>query len=140
LKDNLKFSRNWEDDTMVELKVEAQNEYVYIWQTCYVDNTFLKKQASAIANFVESSDRSLYIEFGKIVGNYTPAFSMEFSRIDSSGHIKIDLNLENEDDTDRKHRCQLYVKTEQGLLLQFGEGLDAFSEHKCNQIELNMFN
>lgn len=137
MNDNLIFSRNWEDDSLLELKVEAQNEYVTIWQSCYIANGFLKEQATNISNFVKMAGQSYYIEFGELSGNYTPAFSMELKKVDDLAHIRAELNLENEDDGNRKHRCQLYIKTEQGMLLNFCQGLRAMSEGKCDKTELN---
>jgi len=121
------------------LKVEAQNEYVNIWQTCYISEEFLKEQGSTISNFVESVEQNYYIEFGEMAGNYTPAFSVYFEKIDNLGHIRLELNLENEDDGNRKHRCQLYIKTEQGMLLKFCQGLSLMSDNKCDRVELNDF-
>lgn len=140
MNDNLIFSRNWEDTSMVELKVEAQNEYVHIWQTCYTQSEFLAEQASRIKHFMSEATLSLMIVFGQLEGNATPSFSMKLIKVDQSGHLQVELNMENEDDDQRRHRCQLYVATEVGQVLDFCQHLLAFSEHQTDRAELNKNN
>lgn len=53
-----------------------------------------------------------YLEFGNKEGNYTPAFSMNVLPADTSGHVKIEVDLEIVDNDKRSHRCCFYVESE----------------------------
>lgn len=120
---NIKIIKNWEDDGLLELKVEAISEYVSINQLCYIQDTDLAENGIKIKEFSHSFDIPCYVEFGKKVGNYTPAFSLEFFPSGKNGKIKIEVDMEIADNEERKHRCCFYVNSEIGLVEQFGVAL-----------------
>lgn len=60
------------------------------------------------------------MEFGKKEGNYTPAFSMCMLPVDTSGHVKIEVDIEIADNDMRSHRCCFYVKSELGSIERLG--------------------
>lgn len=135
--DTLKICKNWEDENLIELRVEASNDYVHIWQTCYTARKSLNDFCSMLNGFLYGNKSGFYHEFGEKSGDYTPAFSMDISRTDKSGHIKIDLDMENEDDETRKHRCGLYVHTEEGKLFEFNNEFKALIDNKSENAVLN---
>lgn len=123
MQDNLTFEKTYQDDNLIELKISATSEYASAYQNCYIQNTALKDIAERICNYVNKYEESCYLEFGKKEGNYTPAFSMELLSADSFGHVKIEVDIEIDDNDSRSHRCFFYVNSELGLVEQLGKAL-----------------
>ena len=80
------------------------------------------------------------MEFGKKKGDFTPAFSLRFLPTDNSGHVEIEIDMEIDDNPDRKHRCKFYIYSELALIEQFGRSLILLSENKNDDISLNIRN
>lgn len=116
---NLIFEKIWEDIHALEFKIEAKNQYATVWQTCYTDESELKENIDSLLQFIDSEQKYCYVEFGCKTDNSTPAFSIEASFADRSGHILLELDMEIDDNSERKHRCQLYIKTDMTSLEQF---------------------
>ena len=121
--DNIIIKKVYEDDHLIELRVQATAEFVNVHQFCYVQDTDLKDRAAAIVEYSNNYEESCYIEFGKKEGNYTPAFSLNFLKADARGHVKIEADIEIDDNEERKHRCCFYMKSELGMVEQFGKAL-----------------
>ncbi len=103
--DNIVFEKVWQDDNLIELKISANSEFVSAYQNCYIEDKKLEKLSERICNFVEDYNENCYLEFGKKEGNYTPAFSMNILPADMLGHVKIEVDIEIEDNDTRAHRC-----------------------------------
>lgn len=125
---NILIEKTWNDETVIELKVTAESEFVTAYQYCYVDPHFLKGLSETFSEFIRDYKNGCYIEFGKKDGNYTPAFSLEFLPIDRAGHIKIEVDLEIDDNDRRAHRCCFYVYSELGLIEKFGKKLSKLGD------------
>ncbi|MBL1230536.1 hypothetical protein IW492_14995 [Enterococcus sp. BWB1-3] len=136
---NIKIIKNWEDNGLLELKVEAISEYVSVNQLCYIQDTDLEENAIRIKAFSYNFTSPCYVEFGKKVGNYTPAFSLEFLPSDKRGKIKIEIDMEIADNEERKHRCCFYIYSEIGLVEQFGVKLfQIATQNALEESELNI--
>ena len=121
--DNIIFEKVWQDGHLIELKISANSEFASAYQSCYVQDTLLQEISEKIQSYVDNYGEFCYLEFGKKEGNYTPAFSMCILPADTSGHIKIDIDIEIADNDTRSHRCSFYVKSELGLIEQLGIAL-----------------
>ncbi|NGM26818.1 hypothetical protein GUJ68_12325, partial [Lactobacillus plantarum] len=106
---NLKILKNWGDNNLLELSVSAESEFVTIRQMCYVQDTDLKKIGEKIIAYSFDFTEETYVEFGKKKGDFTPAFSLRFLPTDNSGHVEIEIDMEIDDNPDRKHRCKFYI-------------------------------
>ncbi|AJO73126.1 MULTISPECIES: hypothetical protein [Lactiplantibacillus] len=137
---NLKILKNWGDNNLLELSVSAESEFVTIRQMCYVQDTDLKKIGEKIIAYSFDFTEETYVEFGKKKGDFTPAFSLRFLPTDNSGHVEIEIDMEIDDNPDRKHRCKFYIYSELGLIEQFGRSLILLSENKNDDISLNIRN
>jgi hypothetical protein len=136
--DNIKIEKNWEDSNVLELKVSAKTEYLSIYQLCYIQTTDLELIGKNIKGYSFNFNNTCYVEFGKLTGDFTPAFSLNFLPADTSGKVKIEVDMEIDDNDERKHRCCFYVESEIGLIEQFGNGLiQLASQAAIEEINLN---
>lgn len=122
--DKITFEKIWQDGDIIELKISANSEFVSAYQSCYIQDTMLQKISKKIRSYVNNYHVPSYLEFGKKKGNYTPAFSMCLLPANSSGHMKIEVDIEIADNDLRAHRCCFYVESELGLVEQLGYALD----------------
>lgn len=137
--DNIKIIKNWEDDSLLELKVEASSKYISVNQLCYIQDTDLEEIGVKIKEFSYNFANSCYVEFGKKEGNFTPAFSLDFLPADTSGKIKIEVDMEIADNEERKHRCCFYVESEIGIVEQFGLKLiQMATQNTLEELSLNI--
>lgn len=121
--DNIIFEKVWQDESLIELKISANSEFVSAYQSCYIQDKKLEEISERIFKFVENYHETCYLEFGNKKGNYTPAFSMSLLPADMSGQVKIEVDIEIADNDTRSHRCCFYVKSELGLIEQLGKAL-----------------
>lgn len=121
--DNIIIEKVWQDANIIELKITANSEYVTACQSCYVEDVLLEVIADKISKYVKDYNNSCYLEFGNKEGDYTPAFSMNILTADSSGHVKIEVDLEIADNEKREHRCCFYVESELGQVERLGQSL-----------------
>lgn len=136
--DNIIFNKIWQDKNLIELKISVNSQFVSAYQHCYVQDTMLQEISEKIHNYVENYDATCYLEFGKKKGNYTPAFSMYILSAKTLGHIKIEVDIEIEDNDTRSHRCCFYVKSELGLIEQLGIKLkNLIKEPEGSEVALN---
>lgn len=78
--------------------------------------------------FEKIYQEACYLEFGHKEGNYTTAFSMKLLPADVQGHVKIEVDIEIDDNDTRSHRCCFYVNSELGLVEQMGKTLKKIAE------------
>lgn len=122
--DNIWIEKKWQEDNLIELKISATSEFVTAYQDCYIQDCVLDDISKKIDAYIdENGESDCYLEFGNKEGNFTPAFSMKILSKDSSGHVKIEVDMEINDNDLRMHRCCFYVNTELGLVEMFGRSL-----------------
>lgn len=121
--DYLSFEKIWQDNELLELKISAGSEFVSAYQNCYIQDKALENIAEKIAGYSRNYTESCYLEFGKKEGAYTHAFSMCILPAEVSGHIKIEVDIEIDDNDIRAHRCCFYVNSELGLVEKLGSSL-----------------
>lgn len=124
--DNIIFEKIWEDESMIEIKVSAITKYVSANQTFYITEEKLNELARIINLYKDNGSKSLYFETGSKTGNCTPAFSMNIIPCNSLGNINIEVDIEIDDNSNRKHRCIYYVQSYLGSLEMFGDRLSTF--------------
>ena len=90
---------------------------------CTPSDVSLNEIGENICSYVNNYSKACYLEFGNKEGNFTPAFSMKLSPADWHGHVKIEVDLEINDNDTRAHRCCFYVNSELGLVEQMGKTL-----------------
>lgn len=127
--DKFTITRNYEDESTLEIRVEAENEYCRIVQECFIEIKWLENLSSQTRAFITSDQQSTLVEFGRENGEYWAfGFTMNFEKEDNLGHVIVDLDMGNSDDSNRNHRCGLYVCTEYGMVLDFSKMLNDLSK------------
>ncbi len=128
---NIYIEKIWSDSDLIEILVIANSEYVTAKQSCYIQKEDLIKNANRLIEYVcENSEEELYLEFGQIKGNFTPAFSMRFIQKDLLGHINIEMDIEIADISDRSHRCKFFVEAELGSIERLCKKLTRLSDEE----------
>lgn len=136
--DNIIFEKIWQDDNLIELKITAISKFVTAYQNCYIQASNLKEITRKIISYTNIKDRNCYIQMGEKEGNFTPAFSMKIERIDSRGHLNIEVDIEIADTETRKHRCCFYIESEIGAIDRLGVNIDKLIKAELwTKVELN---
>lgn len=130
--DNINIKKIWSDNELnSEIIIIAKSEYVNIMQQSYIsqsESIDIGKQIILYSQLNGKED--LYVEFGIKSGNYTPAFSMKFLKLDNLGHINIEIDMEIDDNEERLHRCIFYVKSDLGSIEKMGNFILNISKSK----------
>lgn len=66
---NLEISKNWEDNNLLELSINAKSKFVTIHQLCYVQDTDLKEIGEKIIAYSFDAKEEIYVEFDEKEGN-----------------------------------------------------------------------
>ncbi|MGT2949708.1 hypothetical protein BU202_00070 [Streptococcus cuniculi] len=110
--DNFSLEIIWRDECedLIELKIEVATEFVTMYQYCYISSVELINNMRSIRLHLEKQSKTS-ITFGQMTGQYTPSFSMLLYPKKANDDMLVELDLEIADNDERKHRCQLYVKS-----------------------------
>ncbi|MBF0786551.1 MULTISPECIES: hypothetical protein [unclassified Streptococcus] len=110
--DNFSLEIIWRDDCedLLELKIDIVTEFVTMYQYCYISSVDLLNNMKSIERHIEGQSETR-INFGEMTGLYTPSFSMLLYPKKANDDMLVELDLEIADNDERKHRCQLYVKS-----------------------------
>jgi len=120
----LSIERIWEDDYFYEIKVHAKSEFVSASTECYTNNDLINNLANNLSSFPKNFEDRFFWENGEKGDDSTTYFSLEFWCEDKLGHILIEIYMEiNDGGSFDKHNCCFYLKTEIGLLNNFGKSL-----------------
>ena len=136
--DNIIIKKQYQDNDLIELRVTAQSEIICVYQSCYVQDSAIINNANRIIAFSSNYEEDVYLEFGVKTGNYTPAFSMLIMKADSFGYLKIEMDMEIDDNDIRSHRCKFYINSELGLVERFGYKLKALTTTSEEGTEISL--
>ena len=139
MKDNITFSKIWEDDDIIELKAVCSSSVATITSQIYVSDSLIDELICQIKQFLDGNiEEGLWANEDK--GNdSTACVSLRFLRKDKLGHINIEVFAELDDGGNfTEHNCCFFVGTEYGLLMRFCESLVCLKTHPVGyQISLN---
>ena len=139
MKDNIIFSKIWEDDNIIELKVVCSSSVATITSKIYVSNSLIDELICQIKQFLDGNiEEGLWANEEK--GNdSTACVSLRFLRKDKLGHIIIEIYAELDDGGNyTEHNCCFFVGTEYGLLMNFCESLVSLKNNPVGcEIHLN---
>lgn len=141
MKDNVVFSKIWQDDDVIELEVVCSSSVAIITSRIYVSGTLIDELIFQIKQFLDgNNEEGLWANEDR--GNdSTACLSLRFLKKDKLGHIVIEVFAELDDGGDyTEHNCCFYVSTEYGLLMSFCEGLVQLNKKPIGyEIQLNGF-
>lgn len=139
MKDNIIFSKIWQDDDVIELKVVCSSSVATITSKIYVSDPLIDELICQIKQFLDgNNEEGLWANEDK--GNdSTACVSLRFFRKDKLGHIVIEVFAELDDGGDyTEHNCCFYISTEYGLLMSFCESLVQLKKNQVGyEIQLN---
>ena len=122
--DILTFERIWEDVDFFEIEVVAQTEKIRAIARIYTTESSINELSLRLAKFPKNPDDRYIWKNGEKGDGSTPFVSLEFWCLDESGHIILEVYMEIDDGASlAKHNCCFYLKTEIGLLNNFGQSL-----------------
>lgn len=139
MKDNIIFSKIWEDDDIIELKVVCSSPVVTIVSQVYVSDTLIDELICQIKQFLDGHIKEALWSNEDKGNDSTACISFRFFSIDKLGHIIIEVFAELDDGGNfTEHNCCFFVNTEYGLLMEFCESLICLKKHPVGyEIHLN---
>ena len=141
MKDNIIFSKIWEDDEIIELKVVCSSSVAAITSRIYVSNSLIDELICQIKQFLDGNiEEGLWANEDK--GNdSTACVSLRFFRKDKLGHIIIEVFAELDDGGNyTEHNCCFFVGTEYGLLMDFCKSLAYLKNFPVGyEVQLNRY-
>lgn len=127
--DIISIERVWEDEHFFEIEVIAKSKIAYARSKSYTTVDLINDLASRLATFPKNSDDRFLWENGTKGDKSTPFISLEFWCEDKLGHIIVEVYMELDDGGEySKHNCCFFIKTELGLLNNFGKSLVLLNE------------
>lgn len=139
MNDNIIFSKIWQDDDMIQLKVRCSSSVVTATTKIYVSDSLIDELICQIKQFLDGNiEEGLWANEDK--GNdSTACVSLRFLKKDRLGHIVIEVFMELDDGGDyTEHKCCFFVSTEYGLLMNFCENLFWLKKNSTGyEIQLN---
>ena len=125
--DNIIIEKIWDDsdianNQLFEIKLTCINKYINISQNVYFDNSISKNIAKKIENYIKTNKETHY-EINMEKG-YSTGFAMKIFPYDITGHILIEMKMEINDNNEKLHYATFYIKTEIGLLENFGKKIE----------------
>ena len=117
--DNIVIEKTWHDESesFFEVRIKAKTEIISVYQDCYVIENEVDGYVECILKYIENPKNESQIEFINITGGTN--LSMKLLPADIYGHVKIEMNMEIDDNNAHLHHCSFYVNSELGLVEQF---------------------
>ena len=142
MNDNIIFTKMWQDNELMQLKVVCSSSVAITVSKIYVSDSLIDDLIIAIKQFLDGYvEESLWANEDR--GNdSTACTAFRFLKKDKLGHIQIEVFVELDDGGNyTEHNCCFFVNTEYGLLMNFCESLVHLkkSSSEC-EIQLNYFN
>ncbi len=120
--DNLIFKKIWEDELLYEIRIKAITERITVFTDCYVNDETLVNMRNDIADFIINKQKEKIVAVGTFGDDSVSLIAIKLNQ-NRSGHILLDIKMELNDDSEPKHFCNFYLRTETGMMERF---IDSF--------------
>lgn len=139
MKDNITFTKMWEDDDLIALEVVCSSPVATVISNIYVSDFLIDELSCQIKQFLDGNSDEGFWTNGDRGNDSTVCLSLRFFRKDKPGHIVIEVFSEIDDGGDyTDHNCCFYISTEYGLLMSFCESLVHLKKNPAGyKIQLN---
>lgn len=141
MEDNIIFSKVWEDDCLIELRVTCTSSAASVISSIYVSDDSINELICKIRQFLYSKDSdetSSWSSIGSEDGSVA-CVSLRFLKKDTLGHIAVEVFAVIDDGGSyAEHHSCFFVNTEYGLLTNFCNRLVQLKENPVGyEIQLN---
>ena len=141
MEDNIIFSKVWEDDCLIELRVTCTSSAASVISSIYVSDDSINELICKIRQFLYSKDSdetSSWSSIGSEDGSVA-CVSLRFLKKDMLGHIAVEVFADIDDGGSyAEHHSCFFVNTEYGLLTNFCNRLVQLKENPVGyEIQLN---
>lgn len=124
----IQFKKIWEDEHLIECYVECKSKAVEVKNNIYTSAEIINKLYGALSDYCNNNVKTCFWENIEKKQNITSYISLSFKPISKTGHILIEVCMENGDsESEEMHRCCFRIKTELGLVSQFKDSLRTFA-------------
>lgn len=126
--DNLTITKIWSDENepFFEVRITAHTDIITVYTDCYASVAMFREIKDKITHFADEkpSGNEISVDIG--TDNMTSVHIKITG--DRAGHILFDITMILDDDSEPKHKCSFYLKTETGLLERFADSLMYLAE------------
>lgn len=127
---NIIIEKIWNDSDITnnglfQIKLTCINEYININENFYLDKSISKKISDEIEKYIKTN-KEMYYEVNLKKG-CAEGFSIKIFPYNLTGHILIEMKMEINDNSEKLHHATFYIKTEIGLLENFGKKIKDIS-------------
>ena len=141
MEDNIIFSKVWEDDCLIELRVTCTSSAASVISSIYVSDDSINELICKIRQFLYSKDSdetSSWSSIGSEDGSVA-CVSLRFLKRDMLGHIAVEVFAVIDDGGSyAEHHSCFFVNTEYALLMNFCNRLVQLKENPAGyEIQLN---
>ena len=139
--DNIIIEKIGDDYNFFEAKIQCSSEIITATNKVYIANDRLDLLQNELTKFLNDRKTvNTYWESGEKGNETTACTSFLFSKLDTQGHIRIEVFMELDDGGKYSvHNCCFYLNTEIGLLTTFCQRLHQLKQ-KPTGFKLLLYN
>lgn len=140
--DDLIFKKVWEDETMFEMNITLQTNYIIVNQNFYMTEKIIEDLSYNIYEYISHYDRDKeIIIIGHDSVEKAPIIKMKLHPANMTGQVKIDVYFAYDETDDHVYYCERTITTSLGSLSIFAEYLQyTIYKEEGYTIYLNGFN
>lgn len=140
--DNIVLRTEWFDKTekFCEIRLDCKTKYLTIYQICYIFEEEMIKVYIAMDEYIKNPHQTKKIIFGDEREGGSGYFSFLLTPINLKEELKIEVDMEINDNENGLHRCKFYVNTQLENFKYFRNNLPRiFSKNSDKEIKLHPY-
>lgn len=140
--DNIVLRTEWFDKTekFCEIRLDCKTKYLTIYQICYIFEEEMSKVYIAMDEYIKNPHQTKKIIFGDEREGGSGYFSFLLTPINLKEELKIEVDMEINDNENGLHRCKFYVNTQLENFKYFRNNLPRiFSKNSNREIKLHTY-
>lgn len=140
--DNIVLRTEWFDKTekFCEIRLDCKTKYLTIYQIYYIFEEEMSKVYIAMDEYIKNPHQTKKIIFGDEREGGSGYFSFLLTPINLKEELKIEVDMEINDNENGLHRCKFYVNTQLENFKYFRNNLPRiFSKNSDKEIKLHPY-